>query len=351
MNFEEFIIYARENHASDIHMTVGAPTVFRINGELVRFNEMSEQVVNRTILAMLTAEQEKRLTEGEDIDFTFQLTNGARQRVNVYRQSGKLAATIRLLNQNIPTLEELGIPPVISELAKKRRGLILVTGPTGSGKTTTLASIINYINQTRACHILTIEDPIEYKYEPNMATIHQREIGKDVPNFDYALRSALREDPDVILVGEMRDFETISLALTASETGHLVLATLHTTGAAQTIDRIIDACPPSSKEQVRAQLASILEGVVSQVLIPTKEGKNRAAAVEILIGTDAVRNLIRSNKDHQLASAMQQGMRQGMCTLSDSIATMVKRDKITKQSALEFCSDKEEMLKLISPGY
>jgi twitching motility protein PilT len=351
MNFEEFILYARQNNASDIHLTVGAPTVFRINGELVRFSEMSEQVVNKTILALLTAEQEKRLTEGEDLDFTFQLSNGARQRVNVYRQGGKLAASIRLLNEKIPDIDSLGLPPIISELAKKKRGLILATGPTGSGKTTTLSAVIDYINKNRACHIITIEDPVEYKYEPQIATIHQREIGRDVPNFNYALRSALREDPDVIMVGEMRDYETIMLALTAAETGHLVLATLHTIGAAQTINRIIDACPPNVQEQIRTQLSTILEAVISQTLIPTKDGKNRALALEILIGTDAVKNLIRSNKVHQLASAIQQGSRQGMSTLSDSIANLIRRDKISRQAGLEYCSDKEELLKLINAGF
>lgn len=351
MNFEEFILYARENKASDIHMTVGAPTVFRINGDLVRLSEMSEEVVNRTILSMLSADQEKKLTEGDDIDFTFELSNGARQRVNVYHQNGKLAATIRLLNQTVPTIEELNFPPILGELAKKRRGLVLVTGPTGSGKTTTLSAMINYINKNRPCHILTIEDPIEYKYTPDIATIHQREIGKDVPNFNYALRSALREDPDVILVGEMRDYETIMLAITAAETGHLVLATLHTTGAAQTIERIIGACPSEIQEQVRTQLASIIEGVISQVLIPTKDGANRAAALEILLGTDAIRNLIRTNKVHQIPSAMQQGMRQGMCSLNDTIAALVKRDKITKQAALDFCTDKEDLLRFIGAAY
>lgn len=351
MNFEEFILYARESNASDIHLTVGAPTVFRINGDLVRFSEMSEQVVNRTILALLTAEQEKKLTEGADIDFTFQLTNGARQRVNVYRQSGKLAASIRLLNETIPDINALGLPPVISDLAKKKRGLILVTGPTGSGKTTTLSSIIDYINRNRACHIITVEDPIEYKYEPQIATIHQRELERDVPDFSYALRSALREDPDVIMVGEMRDYETISLALTAAETGHLVLATLHTTGAGQTINRIIDACPPNIQEQTRTQLATILEAVISQTLIPTKDGKTRTAALEVLIGTDAVKNLIRSNKVHQLGSAIQQGTRQGMCALNDSIAALVKRDKISRQAGLEYCSDKEELMKLLNTGF
>ncbi|MGN0700606.1 MAG: type IV pilus twitching motility protein PilT, partial [Oscillospiraceae bacterium] len=222
MTFEEFIMQAREMDASDIHLTVGQPTVVRVNGELRKFQELSDQVVNRTILSILTAEQEKALTEGNDVDFSFELKNGARQRVNVFRQGGRLACCIRLLNQNIPTLDELKMPPVLLDLAKKRRGLVLVTGPTGAGKSTTLAAMIEHINKTRACHVITIEDPIEYRYAQEKATIHQREIGRDVPSFSYALRSALREDPDVILIGEMRDYETISLAMTAAETGHLV---------------------------------------------------------------------------------------------------------------------------------
>lgn len=208
MTFEEFIMQAREMNASDIHLTVGAPTVVRVNGELRKYTELSDQVVNRTILSILSAEQEKMLTEGKDIDFSFELKNGARQRVNVFRQSGKLAACIRLLNAEIPTLEELKMPPVLLEFAKKRRGLVLVTGPTGAGKSTTLAALMEYINKTRACHVITIEDPIEYRYKQEKATIHQRELGRDVPSFHEALRSALREDPDVILIGEMRDYET-----------------------------------------------------------------------------------------------------------------------------------------------
>ncbi len=216
------------------------------------------------------------------------------------------------------------MPSVLSELVEKKRGLILVTGPTGSGKSTTLSAIVDYINKHRACHIITIEDPVEYRYVQEKATIHQREIGKDVASFGDALRSALREDPDVILVGEMRDYETISLAMTAAETGHLVLATLHTSSAAQTIDRIIDACPTHAQEQVRAQLANVLQGVISQTLVPTADGKGRVAALEILIGTDGIRSRIRANKIPQMESAMQASARQGMCTLQDNPCKAVK---------------------------
>lgn len=348
MTFEEFILEAREMGASDIHLTVGAPTVVRINGELRKFKELSDVVVNRTILSILNAEQEQLLTQGNDIDFSFELENGARQRVNVFRQSGRLACSIRLLNDNIPSLEDLKMPSVLIDLAEKKRGLILVTGPTGSGKSTTLSAMVDYINKHRACHIITIEDPVEYRYVQDKATIHQREIGRDVSSFGDALRSALREDPDVILVGEMRDYETISLAMTAAETGHLVLATLHTSGAAQTIDRIIDACPPHAQEQVRAQLANMFQGVISQTLIPTADGKGRVAALEILIGTDAVKSQIRANKIPQMESVMQAGARQGMCTFQDHLARLYKRNIISYETAMEYAPDRTEMEKALT---
>jgi twitching motility protein PilT len=350
MTFEEFIMQAREMNASDIHLTVGAPTVIRVNGELCKYTELSDQVINRTILSILSAEQEKELTEGKDIDFSFELKNGARQRVNVFRQSGRLACSIRLLNAQIPDITTLGMPSSVLELAKKRRGMILVTGPTGSGKSTTLAAMIEYINKTRACHVITIEDPIEYKYTQEKATIHQRELGRDVPTFAYALRSALREDPDVILIGEMRDYETISLAMTAAETGHLVFGTLHTVNAAQTIDRIIDACPIHAQEQARNQLASMLQGVIAQSLLPKADGKGRVAAVELLLGTDAVRNLIRSNKIPQMETVMQGGVKQGMQTLPDALAKLYKSGQITYDTALDFSPNREEMEKKLLSG-
>ena len=343
MTFEEFIMAARNNGASDIHMTVGAPTVFRINGNLVRLNDMDDQVVNRTILSMLTAEQEQRLNAGEDLDFVFEISTGARQRVNVFHQMGKLAASIRLLNAEVQSLDDLGFPHVLTEFAQRKSGLILVTGPTGSGKTTTLAAMIDYINKNRACHIITIEDPVEYRYKPDLALIHQREVGADVKTFDLALRSALREDPDVIFVGEMRDFETIQLAVTAAETGHLVLATLHTKGAAETVGRIIDACPPMIRSQMLVQIAQTLEGVVSQVLIPTADGNSRVCGLEVLVGTDAVKNLIRADKCHNLETAMQQGARNGMIVMDDYIYGLYKDGKINRQAALEFRNDRSFM--------
>lgn len=350
MTFEEFIMQARELNASDIHLTVGAPTVIRVNGELQKYQELSDQVVHRTIVSILSAEQEKMLTEGQDIDFSFELKNGARQRVNVFHQEGRLACAIRLLNSNIPKISQLGMPDIVLEFAKKRKGLVLVTGPTGAGKSTTLAAMIQYINENRACHIITIEDPVEYRYTQNKATIHQREIGRDVPTFDYALRSALREDPDVILIGEMRDYETIMLALTAAETGHLVFGTLHTSSAAQTVDRIVDVCPVESKEQVRSQLSNMIQGVISQTLVPTSDGKSRVAAVEIMVGTDAIKNLIRSNKIAQMETTMQGSSSAGMTTLIDSLARLYRAGKISYQTALEYSNNPTEMEKKLTSG-
>lgn len=348
MTFEEFIMQARDLNASDIHLTVGAPTVIRVNGELQKYQELSDQVVHRTIVSILSAEQEKQLTEGKDIDFSFELKNGARQRVNVFHQEGKLACAIRLLNSKIPSINSLGMPEAVLELAKKRKGLVLVTGPTGAGKSTTLAAMLQYINEHRACHIITIEDPIEYRYTQVKATIHQREVGRDVLSFDYALRSALREDPDVILIGEMRDYETIMLALTAAETGHLVFGTLHTASAAQTVDRIIDVCPVESKEQVRSQLSNMIQGVISQSLVPTSDNKSRCAAVEIMLGTDAIKNLIRSNKVAQMESTMQGSTQQGMITLFDSLAKLYRAGKISYQTALEYSNNPTEMEKKLT---
>lgn len=261
---EDIILLARKAQASDIHISEGMPLLFRIHGVLTPAAIQPEAGETAEILySLLSEEQKKSLLEGYDKDFALQTSDGGRQRVNIFRQKGKVAGTIRLLNDHIPTLEELMLPDKLYDLAAQPRGLVLVTGPTGSGKSTTLAAMVEYINRTRSAHIITIEDPIEYVYEGKKALIHQRETGSDVVSFAAALRSALREDPDIILVGEMRDYETISAALTAAETGHLVLSTLHTTGAAQTIDRIIDACPAEVQNQVRIQLAGVLKGIVT----------------------------------------------------------------------------------------
>ncbi len=348
MTIDQLINFARSKNASDIHLTVGAPTSIRINGELKKFDGMDEEVVSRTILSMLSAEQEKRLGAGEDIDFSFTAQSGGRQRVNVYHQNGgKLAAAIRLLNEHIPSFKDICLPQAAIDLTKELKGLILVTGPTGSGKSTTLATMVDQINQTRPCHILTIEDPVEYVYQPKMATIHQREIGTDVPNFDYALRSGLRENPDVILVGEMRDYETIQLAITAAETGHLVLGTLHTTGAAQTINRIIDVFPSDVQNQIRSQLSGNLRGVISQMLVPMKNiERGRTAAFEILINNDASANNIRAEKVHQLEQVMASNASIGMRTMNESLKRLVRDDVISRETALIYSPDKDELRKI-----
>ncbi|MBQ8638014.1 MAG: type IV pilus twitching motility protein PilT [Lachnospiraceae bacterium] len=344
MKTDRIVKEARMLGASDIHISVGSALRFRINGQLKACEYLfSDEETEEMIRSMADEEQIAQVLAGTDLDFAMETSDGMRQRVNVFRQQGKLAAVIRLLQDRIPSLEQLKLPPVLKKLADEPRGLILVTGPTGSGKSTTLAAMIDYINHSRADHILTIEDPIEYVYKQDRAAIHQREVGRDVPTFAAALRSALREDPDVILVGEMRDYETISAAVTAAETGHLVLSTLHTTGAAQTIDRIIDVCPGETQNQIRTQLAGVLKGVVTQALVPTADQRGRVAATEILTGTDAVLNLVRENKCHQLNAVMQSGAAAGMHTLNSDLARLVSCGYITKEAAMKYAADKRDL--------
>jgi twitching motility protein PilT len=344
MRIDAVIMEARSMGCSDIHLTVGMKLMYRINGKLTKApSQFSDEDTEFMIDEMLTDLNRKQLAEGVDADFAIKTPDGNRQRVNVFKQDGKLATTIRLLNSSIPSLEMLGLPAVLNELADKPRGLILVTGPTGSGKSTTLAAMIDYINSTRPEHVITVEDPVEYVYQEKLALIQQREVGRDVKNFAAALRSALREDPDIILVGEMRDYETISAALTAAETGHLVMSTLHTTGAAQTIDRIIDACPASIQNQIRTQLAGVLNGVITQCLVPNTRGNGRVPATEILVGTDAVCNLIRENKCHQINSMMQSGGSSGMHTLNSDLARLLSAGMITRANAMKYSNDKGEL--------
>lgn len=347
--FEAILRYAIDHDCSDIHLVTSMPPIVRKLGELVKLDFpplQSHQVLN-WIQRMLNQEQQKMYQEGHDIDSAYTDTDHYRYRLNIYRAQGKPAVAMRLLKNQIPTIDQLGLPQILKALADEPRGLILVTGPTGSGKSTTLAAMIDYINKRKAKHILTLEDPIEYIHEPKKALINQREIHRDARSFESALRSALREDPDVILVGEMRDFETISLALTAAETGHLVFSTLHTTGAASTIDRIIDVFPPHQQAQVRTQLASVIKGVISQVLIPRIDEPNRVAVHEIMIMTDAIGNLIRENKIVQINSSIQTGQRIGMQTLEASLANYIKLGAIDLETALEFSSNKEFLKRLI----
>ncbi len=343
LTMDQIILRARAMGCSDIHISEGLPLRFRIHGALIDTDiSLTDDESQECIKDIMSKEQIEEFEKGIDVDFAYESSDGNRQRVNVFRYMKGAAATIRLLNNSIPDLESLGLPKILESLADEPRGLILVTGPTGSGKSTTLAAMIDYINRKDSTHILTIEDPIEYVYERKVATIHQREVGRDVQSFAAALRSALREDPDIILVGEMRDYETISAALTAAETGHLVLSTLHTTGAAQTIDRIIDACPAEAQNQVRIQLSGILKGVITQCLMPNAEGNGRVVATEILTGTDAVLNMIRENKCHQLNTTMQAGASFGMHTLNGDLVRLLNCGKISHSTALQYTNDKRE---------
>ncbi len=347
MNFEELVAYAKENECSDIHITVGTALAVRRFGELQILEPAPSAEESRDmIFSFLAEDQVQRITAGEDLDVGCMLRDGTRIRANIYHQRNNLAASIRLLQSKIPSFEELGLPPIVRDLAEQPRGLVLVTGPTGSGKSTTLASMVDYINKTTSRHILTIEDPIEYIYPHNRAMIHQREVGKDVSDFATALRSALREDPDIILVGEMRDFETIQAAITAAETGHLVLSTLHTTSAAQTVERIIDACPIDGQAQIRTQFANVIRGILTQQLIPTADGNGRVVATEVLYANFAITNLIRENKAIQIPSMLQSGMREGMHTLNSDLYSLVRRQIITKEEALKVSSLPTELEKM-----
>ena len=345
MQIHELTALARQMKASDIHISQGLPLMFRIDGKLVEAPVQFDEDATRALIENTLDESHREAldTQRLDADFAIAAPDGTRSRVNVFYQQGKISATLRLLNDEIPTMEQLGLPPVLKKLADEPRGLILVTGPTGSGKSTTLASMIDYINQNRSDHILTIEDPIEYVYKSKKALIHQREVGSDAASFAAALRSALREDPDVILVGEMRDYETISAAVTAAETGHLVMSTLHTIGAAQTIDRIIDVCPPGAQSQIRGQLSTVLRGVITQQLLPLATGRGRCAATEILVGTDAVCNLIRENKCFQIPSVLQSGAALGMHSLNSDLARLVDAGRVTREAALKCSTDKKDL--------
>lgn len=343
MTIDQLIQHTRDSEASDLHITQEGEIALRRFGDLEKMDHNYDaDGIATLIFDMFNERQAKLYSEGQDVDFSYQTPNGIRCRVNAYHQRGGYAACLRIMGSTVPTLETLDLPPVIRSLADKPRGLVLVTGPTGSGKSTTLAAMIDYINRTRAEHILTIEDPIEYMYTPGKSTIHQREIGRDVDSFAGALRSALREDPDVILVGEMRDFETISAAITAAETGHLVMSTLHTTGAADTVDRIIDVFPPHSQNQIRTQLASVLQGVVTQNLVKREDGLGRVAATEILVGTDAVCNLIRQGKTFQIDSQLQTGQNEGMHTLNMDLKNLVQQGIISVEMAIKRSNNPKE---------
>ncbi|MDR5682630.1 MAG: type IV pilus twitching motility protein PilT [Armatimonadota bacterium] len=343
MDITQLLILAKERGASDLHLTVGIPPKLRLHGALVDVDgwaPLTKEALHTMIYEILSDHQKAKFEENWDLDFSIELANLGRYRVNVFQQRLGEGAVFRLIPSRIKTLEELGLPPVLGELALRDRGLILVTGPTGSGKSTTLAAMVDLINQRRSAHIITIEDPIEFVHEHKKCIINQREVGLNTKSFSGALRAALREDPDVILVGEMRDLETISMALTAAETGHLVMATLHTSSAPQTVSRIIDVFPSHQQEQVRVQLAEGLVGVAAQILLPTADGSGRVPAVEVMVATPAIRNLVRENKIHQILSAIQTGMKDGMQSLDQSLRNLLKTGQITPETAARWAVDK-----------
>jgi twitching motility protein PilT len=334
--------------ASDLHITAGTPPLMRLNGSLqaMKGPVLTPTDTRELIYGILTEDQRKRLETDLEIDFSYAVPGAARFRVNAYFQRGSMAAALRVVPTVIKPLEELGLPSSLHQWTTKHRGLVLVTGPTGSGKSTTLASLINEINDTRSCHIMTVEDPIEFLHSSKHSMVNQREVGADTRSFPAALRSALRQDPDVIMVGEMRDLETIQIALTAAETGHLVFATLHTSDAPQTIDRVIDVFPPFQQQQVRVMLANGLEGICCQQLVPTVSG-GRVVVCEVLMPTPGIRNLIREGKTHQIYSAIQTGSQYGMQSLDSSLAALVRSGMISQKEASERASDEEELNRLL----
>ena len=338
---------------SDLHLSVDSPPQVRVNGLLQRLDQpvLTPELTQSLVYSVLTDAQKKVFEENWEQDLAFGLKGVGRFRCNVFRQKGAVGAVFRLVPERIPTLEDLGLPPVLAKLADRPRGLVLMTGPTGCGKSTTLAAMVDRINASRAAHIITVEDPIEYMHEHKMALVNQRELHADTKTFANALRGALREDPDVVLVGEMRDLETMASALRLAETGHLTLATLHTNSAAQTMTRIIDAFPAEQQGQIRAQLSLVLEGIVCQALLPKANGTGRAAALEILVATPAIRNLIREDKVHQIYSTMQSGQDKfNMQTMNQALAKLMMSRVVSRETGLAASSNREELLQILDRG-
>lgn len=343
-SIDEMLKTAHERGASDLHVTVGIPAKVRVDGELVSISEdrIMPDDAEKLIGPILPVHAKKQLAERGETDFSYAVAGVGRYRVNAFKQRGSYACVIRLVGTEIPLPEQLGLPQSVLELIELKRGLVLVTGPTGSGKSTTLASMVDQINRTENAHIITLEDPIEYLHRHNKSIVNQREIGVDSMSYTSALRAALREDPDVILVGEMRDLDTISTAITAAETGHLVLSTLHTTGAANTIDRIIDVFPPHQQQQIRIQLAGVLESVISQLLVP-KIGGGRVAAFEVMRSNPAIKNLIREAKSHQIDTIIQTSRKVGMIMMDDALQELYAKGEITRETAMEYAQDQQNM--------
>ncbi len=347
MGIQEILEDALRRGASDVHLMVGVYPTLRIDGKLVpitKFESPTPENIERLVLSLCTPEQKELLTTNKEIDFSFALGQVARFRVNAFYQKGYLSAALRLIPNRIPTFEELHLPKVMRRFAELRQGFILITGPTGHGKSTTISSILNEVNENRSVHIVTVEDPIEYVYPSKKALIAQREMHLDTHSWEIALRSVLREDPDVVLIGEMRDYETIEAALTIAETGHLVFATLHTNSAAQTIDRIVGVFPENQQDQIRLQLSNVLEAVVSERLIPAIGG-GRYPSLEILLASSAVRNVIREGKTHLIDNIIQTSTQLGMITLETSLADLVRSGKISLETALSYSLKSEELMR------
>lgn len=342
--FDELLRESVRQKVSDIHLTVGLPPIFRLNGEL---NEVaSEEVLtNKTISmygrVMCNSDQWTEFKENGEVDLAYEVKNASRFRVNIFKQKGNVSIALRIIATKIPELSSLGVPSVLKSMIQKKQGLFLVTGPTGSGKSTTLASMIDYLNRTKKTHIITLEDPIEYVHNHNMSVIDQREVGVDTESFSNGLRASLRQDPDIILVGELRDFDTISIALTAAETGHLVLGTLHTTSAAATIERIVDVFSPEQQSQIRTQLAGALVGILAQRLLPTRANDGRVAATEMLVNNKSIANLIRGNKTHQIGNMLQIGKSDGMYTMESCINRLVSAGKVDVDAAEALLGEEE----------
>ncbi|MGD9796701.1 MAG: PilT/PilU family type 4a pilus ATPase [Acidimicrobiia bacterium] len=349
LHLNDLLVRTLEVGGSDLHLTAGVAPTVRVHGEMVRmddFPEMNGSEVRRMIYAVLTQKQRERFETELELDMSHAVPGKGRFRVNVFLQRDSMGAVCRAIPVDVLPLDQLGLPAAVGRFAELPRGLVLVTGPTGSGKSTTLASLIDIINRTKPVHIMTVEDPIEFLHSHKAATVNQREVGEDTHSFSAALKHVLRQDPDVILVGEMRDLETIQTALTAAETGHLVFATLHTQDAPQSVDRVIDVFPAHQQQQVRAQLASALQGVVTQQLVPTTSGSGRTCVAEVMVATPAIRNLIREGKTHQLYSAMQAGGAFGMTTMDQTLADLVRKGKVAMKTAIERCSNVEDLRRL-----
>jgi twitching motility protein PilT len=350
LDFADVLLQVLDRRASDLHITAGARPTVRVRGRLTALDEfpvLTPTDTREIVYSILGNDQRQKLETDWQVDLAYTIPNRARFRVNAYFQRSAIGAAFRLIPAEIVSIEKLGLPPIVHELTKKPRGFVLVTGPTGSGKSTSLASMIDEINETREEHIMTIEDPIEFLHTHKKCIVNQRELGSDAQSFGAALRGALRQDPDVILVGGMRDLETIQTALTAAETGHLVFATLHTQDTPQTIDRIIDVFPPHQQHQVRVQLSVALQGIITQTLLPTADGSGRCVATEVLMPTPAVRNLIREGKTHQIYSVLQTSASSGMQTMDSSLAALVRSGKITRQLAEQRSTTPDELKRLL----